>query len=334
MNYLNQKLFFVFKLLTLVFIFWILIHITAIFGIFFAVLYPVLWFVLPKRLICIFCSSRNDGQMCPVCHEIIQKSGGLSPKTFTAAFYNGLVLLLFTMISVGIVFFENELLFNFGFPIPEKTVSFQTTTQQEHQLGEIFPMPVKVVGIKQPINTVSFDISYNPVQLKVVDISTKNSFANIFIQKQIDNTAGITRFAGGIPNPGFSGSEGLFATVYLQGLKTGITTVHFLPSSSVLTNNGHGDNILENFGSTSYLILPKNPISSSGQNNTAQLNVLGASTIDKTQMTFYNDKQLPEENSSQIADQSNQTKESAMTIILTVLGNIDTLILSIWAKLF
>jgi hypothetical protein len=180
-------------------------------------------------------------------------------------------------ILIGIVVVESLLLLKFVFPPPAKTVSFSASYQQEHRLGEIFPMQVKITGIKQAINTVRVDFTYDPKQLEVVGISTKDSFAGIFIQKEIDNKAGFVRFAGGLPNPGFSQNEGVFATVYLRGLRTGIATLHFLPSSMVLANDGKGSNVLiSSFADASYLI--------------EHSNILGASTsATNTQMIFYDE---------------------------------------------
>lgn len=314
---------------------WILVHLLTIFGIFLAVAYPICWIIAPKQTICVFCRSQRDGHLCPLCHQVVRRSEGFAPKTFVSAVYNGLVLLAFTLLSIIIVFFESQLLFRFVQQPPEKKVSFSTPTAQTHQIGEVFPMQIKINGIKQAINEVSVDFSYNPSLLEVVDISTKDSFATLFIQKQIDNKAGITRFAGGLPNPGFSGSTGVFVTVYFRGLRQGIVSVHFLPSSTVLANNGQGDNLLSNFSDVSYLLvakLPSKSIISEKKSLSIQSKVLGSSTSTGIQMTFYNDEPvLGAETKSPPKQQKATTDRQSM---LSMLRSFDNFILAIWTKVF
>lgn len=319
----------------LVILSWILIHLLTLFGVFLAIAYPIWWIIAPKQTICIFCRSRKEGQTCPSCHQLVHKAEGFAPKTFLSAVYNGLILLFFSILSIAIVFVEGQLLFRFGFPVPTKTLSFSIATQQTHQIGDVFPLQVKINGIKDAINAVRVDFSYNPDLLQVTDISTKDSFANIFIEKQIDNKAGIASLAGGLSNPGYSGTNGTFATVYLRGVKQGVATVNFLPSSSVLANNGHGDNLLNSFGNTSYLIVakPENTAQKNKNGVSVESNVLGTSTKStKTQMIFYNDKQVLGANTS-IANETQSVPQDTVYAPLNKLGELDKFILTVW-KLF
>jgi len=335
MNKIIQILSPIFIFTLLVFFSWILIHLLTIFGVFLAIAYPIWWIIAPKQTVCIFCRSRHEGEVCLACHEVVHKSEGTSPKTFMSAVYNGLVFLVFTIISIGIVFLESQILFHFGFPQPAKTISFAVPSQQDHEVGEFFPMQIKITGIKQAINSVRVDFSYNPSQIAVVDISTKGSFANIFIQKQIDNKAGIARFAGGLPNPGFSGKDGIFATVYLEGLKEGITSIHFLPSSVVLANDGRGDNLLSSLSDASYLIVPKIPNRNTNYKQTdakLETKVLGSSTSTNMQMIFYNEGQVLSDETSPTVQQSNENNTN--NSLFSELGNIDKDILAVWSNIF
>ncbi len=117
-------------------------------------------------------------------------------------------------------------------------------------------MKIEITGLTQPINAVQADIGFDPTQLEVVDFSTKESFATIFIQKEINNDAGYARITGGLPNPGFrnENGRGVFATVYLRGKRAGVAEVKYLPTSMILANNGKADNIVEGGRKVSYLI--------------------------------------------------------------------------------
>lgn len=312
---------------------WILIHVVTVFGVFLAIAYPIWWIFSPKQVICFFCRSRNESEFCPFCRKTVIKNDGNSPKTFLSASLNGLMILALTILSAVLVFAESLLLGAFGFPPPSKTVSISIPTTGEHVVREIFPMNITISGIKTPINTVRTDIRFDPQTLEVVDISTTNSFANIFIRKDIDNKGGFARLSGGLPNPGYPETTGLFATFYLRGLKPGITTVKFLPSSVVLANNGRGDNVLKELGSISYLILPNGTVTTN-KNQTpenANLKVLGTSTSSATQMNFYDTSQVL--GASTIPDDIQQVQSvNTVNDALTMLGRIDIAIVTLISK--
>ena len=236
---------------------WILIHVLSIFGVFLAVAYPAWWFFSPKQTTCLLCRSRKEGEYCLFCRQLVNKRNGNTPKTFLSATLNGLAILIFTFVSLGVVFLEIQFLHTLGFPPVQKTASFAIPSTGEYRLGEIFPMKLEITSIKTPINAVQADISFNPQKLEVVDISTTDSFANVFIQKEINNRIGYARLTGGLPNPGFSGVNGVFGTLFLRSKSPGLAQVKFLPSTLVLANDGKGTNVLKNLATISYLILPE-----------------------------------------------------------------------------
>lgn len=312
---------------------WMLIHVLSILGVFLAIAYPIWWFFAPRQTVCFFCRARLEGDICPLCHRTIKKSEGISPKTFTSALSNGAVILSFSLLSIGVVFGESRLLHALGFPPTAATVSFVIPSSNTYRLGEIFPLKLEVSGVVTPINAIQSDISYDPQKLEIVNISTQNSFASIFIQKEINNTVGYARLTGGLPNPGFSGSMGTFGTVYFRGKAPGVTSVKFLPTTMVLANDGKGSNVLKNFGAISYLILSDKISDAQATKEMDSTTVLGASTKG-TQMLFYDDKKVLGASSSSGLDQSIPTKPAQPSIILTTLGNLDNFILSFWQKVF
>ena len=111
------------------------------------------------------------------------KSEGNAPKTVYSAVLNALVILAFSLVSIGLVFIESNLLHNYGFSSLEKTASINLPASGEYKIGEVFPMNIEINAVKTPINVVKTDLQYDPRHIEVVDISTKDSFANIFIRK-------------------------------------------------------------------------------------------------------------------------------------------------------
>src|SRR5947209_5117985 len=95
---------------------WFLVHALAVFGVFLTVAYLVLWFFSPKNAICFLCRTRNIGQSCPFCQRTITKKDDVAPKTFMSSILNSGIILIFTVVSISLVFVENKVLFQMGFP--------------------------------------------------------------------------------------------------------------------------------------------------------------------------------------------------------------------------
>ncbi len=173
-------------------------------------------------------------------------------------------------------------------PTSRQTASFVIPPKGQYKLGEIFSMNIEVDNLKNSINAIQADLKFDPKKIEVVNISTKNSFANIFIQKESNNTKGYVRLTGGLPNPGWRGARGLFGTVYFKAKQSGLVTIAYLPTSLVLANDGHGTNLLKSRPSVSYLILPDKLSLEEEKTQTkfiSKENVLGAST-QKNQLDF------------------------------------------------
>ncbi len=309
---------------------WFLIHLLAIFGIFLAIAYPLWWLFAPKQTVCLLCRAGKEGERCFFCRRQINKNEDLSPVNLSSAILNGTLIFVFSLASIGIVFGESQLLFKLGFPPTPKTVSFIIPTKGQYRLGEVFPMKIEIAGIKRPINAVQADLGFEQGKIEIVEISTKDSFANIFVQKEISNESGYTRLTGGLPNPGFFSDKGLFGTVFFKAKSPGIVKIEFLPSSMVLANDGRGTNVLKDLTSVSYLILPER-ISKEEEElqKTATLSssVLGEST-ENTQMRFYEETGVLGVNTEK--EIKKEQDFNPVKIILDVLEKIDRFILSGW----
>ncbi|HXS15191.1 MAG TPA: cohesin domain-containing protein [Candidatus Saccharimonadales bacterium] len=280
----------IFAIIVIVVSSWILIHVLALFGVFLAFAYPLWWLFAPNQTVCLLCRAEKDGTICPICRQQIVKSAGVAPKTFISSVLNGGIILLFSLLSILIVYGEGSVLFHLGFPPTSQTASFTIPDKGQHLIGEIFPLKILINNIKNPINAVQVDLGFNPAKVEVVGVSTQDSFAKIFIQKTIDNTSGYVRLTGGIPNPGWAGTNGLFETIYLKAKSSGLVTITYLPSSLVLANDGSGTNVLKYLPSISYLILSDkvSPETEKAQQKLISQKVLGAST-ENDQLDFADD---------------------------------------------
>lgn len=320
------------KIVSLVVSSWLLVHLLAIFGFFLAVAYPLWWFLTPKKVPCLSCRTKKEEGWCPFCEQQIAKREEYHVKSIRSAFLNGFLILVLSLASFGIVFVESKVLFKLGFPPTPRTVMFSIPSKGQYKVGEIFPMKIEITGIRTPINAVQADIGFDPERLEAVEVSTSESFAKIFVQKEINNEVGYARLTGGLPNPGFTAEGGVFGIVFFRGKGPGITEISFLPSSLVLANDGRGSNVLKELASVSYLVLPEPLTEEEKEQQEALIQpiVLGEET-DVTQMKFYEEKGVLG------AEITKEVKEAKKINLSKILGNIleslDRFTLSLWDKL-
>jgi len=306
-----------FKIIGFTLVSWLLIHFLAVFGIFLALAYPFWWLLAPQKTLCFLCEIKK-----------------LKECSFKHSFINGGIILAFSLLSFGLVFGEGKILFKMGFPPTPKTVSFVIPTKGQYRLEEIFPMKIEIVGIKTPINAVQADLSFEPQKLEVVDISTQDSFANIFVQKEINNEVGYSRLTGGLPNPGFFADRGVLGTVFFKGKSPGVVKIEFAPSSMVLANDGRGTNVLKDLAAVSYLILPEkiSPEEEEMQKQIVLKPVVLGTETEETQMKFYEEERIL---GAQVGQEIEKEKRFNLgKILLEILEKVDNTILSFWGKIF
>jgi len=236
---------------------WFLVHFFALLGIFVSIGHVILWFFFPKSTICFSCLSKRDGEYCTICKKTKFKEEGTHPKSFLSVLYTSILFLIISILSIGIVYLESKLLNIILHPVSEKTVSFVIPSKNQYMTGEIFGMDIKLYGIETPINAIQADIGFDKERLEVVDISTKGSFATVFLQKEYNNDLGYARLSGGLPNPGYNAPEGLLGTIYFKSKVAGLAQVFYLDSSLVLANDGKGTNVIKEYSTISYLITPE-----------------------------------------------------------------------------
>lgn len=277
------------KIISVVISSWVVIHLLAAFGVFIAVSYPVWWFIAPRSTICLNCQAKSKGDWCGFCNQKIEQDK--HPKNIKSALYNSLLIILFSVLSMGLVYAESNFFLKSTFFSTTQNAKFVINDKGKYKINEIFPMEINVGAIESPINAVQVDLSYDPEQLEVVEVSTQNSFATVFIEKKVDNQVGYVRLTGGLPNPGYSLDRGLFGTVYFKAKNAGLATVEFLPTSMVLANDSKGTNVLNAYPTASFLIIDKDVASMELTDTSSQVHfdasVLGsASSTD--QIHLYN----------------------------------------------
>jgi hypothetical protein len=318
---------------------WLLIHVLAAIGVLFAIALPLWWYIFRERTPCLACLATPQGNTCLFCGHDSQTTEGKYPRNIRSVILNCLTILLFSVVSLGIVWLEYSALERTN-TASSHTVDFTVPTQSQHVVGEVFPLAIELEGINSSINAVQADLSFDPDLLEVREISTEHSFATIFVEKIIDNEHGFARLSGGLPNPGFSGEMGTFGTIYFAAKKTGVVEVTYLPSSMVLRNDGLGSSIVSDFATISYFILPESSDTES-HNSPETLDdnteaVIGEQTESTTQFTFFEDTDstylLP---NTEVTSGSSLPEDIAQTVSQTpaALASYDRYIIRIWKEL-
>lgn len=127
-------------------------------------------------------------------------------------------------------------------------------------VGETFSIVLRVNTGGVAINAVEGSIIFNQRELSVTSVSRSGSIFSIWAaEPRFSNAEGTIEFAGGVPNPGYSGANGLLLTINFRA-KAATTVKGFteivLVSGSVLANDGEGTNILASLGKATYYINP------------------------------------------------------------------------------
>ncbi len=114
--------------------------------------------------------------------------------------------------------------------------------------GATFEVPLKV-SVKQAINAGEFYFNFPADRLSVKEIKKDNSFFTLWVKDSpaFDNQTGSIYLAGGLPTPGFSGTDGMIATVVFTAKASGQATISLNSRSRILANDGNGTQIASPF---------------------------------------------------------------------------------------
>lgn len=313
----------------------IFVHLFAVLGIFIAIAYPIWWILFPRQTPCFFCRLSDPGEKCVACKETVIEEN-YTPKNFGSIIKNSLFIVLITAISIGAVYIEQLVIEKAGIQITQPKVEFIIQDKMQYKIGEIFPIDLNINSNGVYVNAVQADIGFNPEKIQIEKISLDNSFANIFIQQEINNEDGYMRLTGGLPSPGYNGEKGHFATVYFKSKQAGLFEIQFLPSSMVLANDGNGTNVLKSYPKSSYLIKPEYVTETEQELQTQMLqasNVLGINN-QKDQMIFFDSYASNVLGATDIDTNYETEPETARLSCWQILLIIDEWILNIISKIF
>lgn len=151
-------------------------------------------------------------------------------------------------------------------------------------VGEIFSLVLRVNTGGTAINSTEGSIVFDQRELSVTSVSKSGSIFSIWASEpKFSNAEGTIEFAGGIPNPGYSGSNGLVLTINFKA-KVATTVKGYtdivLVSGSVLANDGEGTDILASLGKATY-----NIISAGTKPSVGETPVISQPVLPRTEIT-------------------------------------------------
>ena len=117
-------------------------------------------------------------------------------------------------------------------------------------VGDIVTVRAVVNAQGTPINNAEGVISFPTDMLQAISVSKSDSIFSLWLSEpSFSNGAGTVSFNGGVPNPGFSGSNGTELTITFRAKQAGTATLS-IGDAAVRANDGLGTDVLSNtFGS-------------------------------------------------------------------------------------
>lgn len=115
--------------------------------------------------------------------------------------------------------------------------------------GQNFEVPLRL-SVPTAINAAEFYFSFPNDKLEVIEIKKEGSFFALWITgfPKFTNESGSLELAGGLPKPGFSGKNGLVATVVFKAKASGEAIISLdSKKSRLLANDGLGSQVVSTF---------------------------------------------------------------------------------------
>lgn len=114
----------------------------------------------------------------------------------------------------------------------------------EVSVGNIVNIQITVDTAGKVINNAESVVQFPKDLLEVVSIDKKSSIFSLWVEEpSFANNIGQVTFNGGVPNPGFNGSNGNVISIVFRAKKSGTASIMF-SNSAVRENDGLGTDIL------------------------------------------------------------------------------------------
>ncbi len=109
------------------------------------------------------------------------------------------------------------------------------------KVDNLFSVEIRVNTAGEAVNTIKAYLTFDPNVLEVLSISTSGSVATIFTENEPDNLNGTIHITGAASGNGYTGTNGLVATLNLRAKQAGTSTLTFTSDSRVISSTDSTD---------------------------------------------------------------------------------------------
>jgi len=130
----------------------------------------------------------------------------------------------------------------------DQSATIDLTAPNRVNTGSTFEVPL-LISVVQAINAGEFYFNFPADKLTIKEIKKDGSFFTLWIKDSpsFDNQAGSLALAGGLPSPGFTGNNGLVATIVFEAKALGQAKISLDAKSRILANDGSGTQVKASF---------------------------------------------------------------------------------------
>jgi hypothetical protein len=108
-------------------------------------------------------------------------------------------------------------------------------------VDNLFSVEIHVNTAGEAVNTIKAYLTFDPNVLEVTSVSTSGSIATIFTENEPDNLNGTIHITGAASGAGYTGTNGLFATINFRAKASGTSTLTFTSESRIISNGDNSD---------------------------------------------------------------------------------------------
>lgn len=138
-----------------------------------------------------------------------------------------------------------------GAPATEKTAILSIQTVKETKTAITLDINIDPGG--QAINAVGTYLKYDPKRIEMQKLITENSFCDLFVEKEFQNSGGSLKFSCGKPYPGIDQPDQVVRLVFKKKSK-GWTEIKFTRDTQVLANDGYGTDVTKTINHAKILL--------------------------------------------------------------------------------
>ena len=143
--------------------------------------------------------------------------------------------------------------FGFDAYAADSSTLYLTPSGGSYVVGDTFSVSIKVYSGDIAINAAEGILHFTSDTVEVESVSKDNSIFTLWTEDPAySNEMGTLRFSGGLPHPGYTGSQGTVLDLIFRVKNTGAATMNF-SDARILASDGKGTNVLAGTGGGSYV---------------------------------------------------------------------------------